>query len=226
VNFHSERVYVVVEMDGAELGLEQAQAVARLYARVLEAMAADPDAHHERRDFLDGRTRERLLREWNPAWRGVQDQRSLTERLAAQVARTPQASAVTFEGRTLTYRQLDRWTNRIAGRLRTLGVGPEVRVALLLERSLEMVAAIVGVLKAGGAYVPIEPSYPQERVEYTIRGLAPPALVLTQWDLAPRVAGPGCAGAPRSRDLHLETARPRGTGILSGGVRARGPPRP
>src|SRR5262249_44140552 len=86
-----------------------------------------------------------------------------------QAARTPDAVAVAFEDRQLTYAELNKKANRLAWRLRALGVGPEIRVCLLLERSAEMIAAMLGALKAGGAYVPLDPAYPEERLSFMIR---------------------------------------------------------
>jgi amino acid adenylation domain-containing protein/non-ribosomal peptide synthase protein (TIGR01720 family) len=83
---------------------------------------------------------------------------------AEQAARTPDRAALVFEERSLTYAALDERANRLAHHLSALGVGPDVRVALLLERSLEMVVALLGTLKAGGAYVPLDPAYPTERL--------------------------------------------------------------
>ncbi|MBA1200955.1 non-ribosomal peptide synthetase [Pseudomonas capeferrum] len=88
--------------------------------------------------------------------------------LAAQAARTPQAGALTFGGQHLTYAELDRQTNRLARALRERGVGPQVRVGLALERSLEMVIGLLAILKAGGAYVPLDPEYPLDRLRYMI----------------------------------------------------------
>ncbi|MBJ9975343.1 non-ribosomal peptide synthetase [Pseudomonas sp. S75] len=87
---------------------------------------------------------------------------------AAQVERTPQARALTFAGRHLTYAELDQQANRLARALRERGVGPQVRVGLALERSLEMVVGLLAILKAGGAYVPLDPEYPVERLHYMI----------------------------------------------------------
>src|SRR5690349_20276691 len=83
---------------------------------------------------------------------------------ANQAARTPDAVAATFGDAALTYRDLDRRANRLARRLVELGVGPDVPVALALERSLDVPVAVLAVLKAGGAYVPIDPHYPVPRV--------------------------------------------------------------
>ncbi|MFJ4396907.1 non-ribosomal peptide synthetase [Pseudomonas sp. NPDC089396] len=87
---------------------------------------------------------------------------------AAQAARTPQAGALTFAGEHLSYAELDQQANRLARALRERGVGPQVRVGLALERSLEMVVGLLAILKAGGAYVPLDPEYPLDRLRYMI----------------------------------------------------------
>src|SRR5581483_9629908 len=102
----------------------------------------------------------------------------LHERFERRAAETPDAPALTFEGRTLTYDALNRRANKLAHRLRALGVGPDVLVGVSVERSLELVIAILGVLKAGGAYVPLDPSYPAERLRFMLDD-AHVALVVT-----------------------------------------------
>jgi amino acid adenylation domain-containing protein len=92
----------------------------------------------------------------------------LHQLVEAQARRTPQAPALVFEGERLTYAELERRANCLAHELARRGVGPEVTVALHLERSLEMIVAILAILKAGGAYVPIDPSYPAERVAFMV----------------------------------------------------------
>src|SRR5215472_16639617 len=87
---------------------------------------------------------------------------TLTALFEEQVERTPGARAVEYEGRHLTYRELNRRANHLAERLRALGVGPETRVGLCVERSLELVVGVLGAMKAGGAYVPLDPAYPAE----------------------------------------------------------------
>ncbi|MFB9443510.1 amino acid adenylation domain-containing protein [Dactylosporangium vinaceum] len=103
--------------------------------------------------------------------------------LAAQVHRTPDAPAVTFEGRSWTYAELDTAAGRVAGRLRRLGVGPGSLVAVCAERSHELVAALLGVLKAGAAYVPLDPEYPADRLAFMLTDAAAP-VVLTQGHLS------------------------------------------
>ncbi|MBH3428630.1 non-ribosomal peptide synthetase [Pseudomonas alkylphenolica] len=87
---------------------------------------------------------------------------------SAQVARQPQALALTFEGEHLSYAELEARANQLARVLRQRGVGPQVRVGLALQRSLDMVVALLAILKAGGAYVPLDPEYPLERLHYMI----------------------------------------------------------
>ena len=85
-----------------------------------------------------------------------------------QAARHANEPAVTFEGTTLSYGDLNKRANRLANKLRKLGVGPDVLVAVCLERSAEMVVAVLAVLKAGGAYVPLDPAYPRDRVQFIL----------------------------------------------------------
>ena len=107
---------------------------------------------------------------------------------AAQVARAPEAVAVTFEGRSLTYRELDEAANRLAHLLAGQGVGPGQCVALLLERSAEAIVAMLAVLKTGAAYLPIDPGLPAARIGFMLADAAPIAAITTA-DLAGRLDG-------------------------------------
>jgi len=113
-------------------------------------------------------------------------QQLLHEAFAAQACRRKDAIAVNEAGNAINYAELDQRSNQLAARLRSLGVGLEVPVALYLDRSPEMVVAILGVLKAGGCYVPIDLAYPKDRVAFMIGDAAPP-IVLTQERLASRL---------------------------------------
>jgi len=103
----------------------------------------------------------------------------LHQLIEAQVERTPDAPAVRFEGRRLTYRELDRWSNAIAARLQQAGVGPDRCVGLCMERSLELVVALLATLKAGGAYLPLDPGYPRERLAFIVGDAEITALITT-----------------------------------------------
>jgi non-ribosomal peptide synthetase component F len=96
---------------------------------------------------------------------------------AAQAVRTPDAVAVVFEDRTLSYAALDAHANRLAHHLQSLGVGPETMVGLCVERSPEMVIGLLGILKAGGAYLPLDPNYPRERLAFMLADAGCPVLV-------------------------------------------------
>jgi amino acid adenylation domain-containing protein len=140
--------------------------VARLsegLAALLDAAAADPGLRLSALPAFTAAGRHQMLAEWNDSGAGYPRGETLHELIQAQVDRTPDAVAVTFAGASLTFRELDGAANRLARRLRSLGVGPEVRVGVRLERSLEMVVALLAVLKAGGAWVPIDPASPPER---------------------------------------------------------------
>jgi non-ribosomal peptide synthetase component F len=118
-----------------------------------------------------------------------------------RVDETPGATAVVFEGGEVTYAELNTRANRLAHHLRTLGVGPDARVAICAERTPELVAALLAVLKASGAYVPLDPAYPEERLRWLLEDSAPVA-VLAHGSLATRFAG---AGVPV---LELDAASP------------------
>ncbi|MDZ4760314.1 MAG: LLM class flavin-dependent oxidoreductase, partial [Alphaproteobacteria bacterium] len=126
---------------------------------------ADAGLSLARIDILPAAERDLLL----SAWQGVRipgaANACIHHQFERQVARTPDATAVVFEGASLTYRALDVRANQVAHALRSRGVGPEALVAVCVERSLDMVATLLGVLKAGGGYVPLDPAYPRERLQ-------------------------------------------------------------
>ena len=101
--------------------------------------------------------RARLLEAWNDTATAYDD-RCVHTLFEAQVARTPDATAVVFEAEALTYAELDARANRVAHVLRTMGVGPDTLVGLHMPRSLELVVGALAIQKAGGAYVPLDPA--------------------------------------------------------------------
>ena len=126
--------------------------------------------------------RRQVLYEWNatqaeyPA-AGSRREKLVHELFEEQAERTPETVAVVFEDSTLSYGELNRRANRLAHYLRGLRVGPDARVGICLERSIEMVIGLLGVLKAGGAYVPLDPTYPSERLQYMVADSAPVAVL-------------------------------------------------
>ena len=114
---------------------------------------------------------QQLLSEWNATSVDYPLEDCLHEHFEAQVVRTPDAVAVVFEGTSLTYRELDRKANQLARYLRSLGVRPNDLVAICMERSLDLVVALLGTQKSGGAYVPVDPVYPKDRVVFLLGGV-------------------------------------------------------
>jgi amino acid adenylation domain-containing protein len=118
--------------------------------------------------MLTEEERWQLVEEWNGTEAGYPS-RCVHELFEEQAQRTPEAVAVEYEGQQLSYAELNSRANQLGHYLRKQGVGPEVRVGICLERSLEMVVGLLGILKAGGAYVPLDASYPRERLAYTLK---------------------------------------------------------
>ena len=133
--------------------------------RLLEAMA-DADATIGHLEMLAPDERHQVLVEWNLTQADYPTERFIDELFASQAERTPEHMAAVFEDQRVSYAELNRRADGLADRLRALGVGPDVMVALFLERSLEMVVGVLGVLKAGGAYVPLDPTHPRNRLAY------------------------------------------------------------
>ena len=150
------------------------------FEQLLAGILANPDERIDRLPLLNDAERRQLLVEWNDPAREFANEACLHELFEAQAGRTPDAVALNYEDISLTYRELNERSNRLAHYLRTLGVGPEIPVALCLERGVEMVVSILGVLKAGGAYVPLDPLYPRERLAFMLADAKSPVLVTQQ----------------------------------------------
>ncbi|MGW7276695.1 non-ribosomal peptide synthetase, partial [Streptomyces sp. NPDC054864] len=160
--------------------------------RVLEAVVATPEMPIGRVDILGSAERRQLLTGWNDTVRDVPAV-ALPGLFEAQVVRSPESVAVVFEGRELSYGEVNACANRLARYLIECGAGPERLVALALPRSAELVVALLAVLKSGAGYVPIDPNYPADRIAYMLQD-AGPVLVLTDTATAshlPEVAGEG-----------------------------------
>ncbi len=139
--------------------------------------------------LLDAGERWQIVGEWNEPGPGLTEETCLYDLVAAQMARTPEATALVFGEERLTYRELGARATRMARRLAALGVGPEVRVGVCLSRTPALVATLFGIVQAGGAYVPLDPSYPSERLGFMLDD-AGPAVLVTERALAPRL--PAC----------------------------------
>ncbi len=165
--------------------------IARLaghFRTLVEAAAADPDVRVADLPMLTEAERRLVIETWNATGVDYPLEICLHEHIEAQVERTPEAIALVFEEEVLSYRELNERANRLAARLRDLGVVPNTLVGICIERSVEMVVGLLGVLKAGGAYVPLDPEYPAERLAFMVADSDPPVL-LTQRRHVVRLAG-------------------------------------
>ncbi|HEX2252377.1 MAG TPA: condensation domain-containing protein, partial [Thermoanaerobaculia bacterium] len=133
---------------------------------LLAGIVAHPEARLSSLPLLSEAERRQVLEEWNATSTAYPREATIHGLFAAQAAATPESVAVVFAGRELRYRELASASRRLARRLRAAGVGPEVRVGLWMERSLELPVALLAVLEAGGAYVPLDPDYPAERLAF------------------------------------------------------------
>ena len=154
--------------------------------RLLGAFAASPGSPLGELPVLSAAERHQLVLEWNDTATETAEDLCLHDLVAVQARRLPAAVALAGEGREITYAELDRRANQLANHLGALGVGPESRVAIMVERSLEMVVAVLGTLKAGGAYVPIDPATPADRLDFLLAD-ARPALLLAGGGVADRL---------------------------------------
>ncbi|MFQ6329772.1 non-ribosomal peptide synthase/polyketide synthase [Nocardia sp. CWNU-33] len=141
--------------------------------RVLDAVGTDPQLRVGDIDLLSGPERVLVLDTWNATARDMDATATLVSLFEAQVARTPDAIALSFDGASLSYAEFASRVNRLARLLVSIGVCPGTAVALGMARSTELVVAMYAVLTAGGAYVPVDPDHPAERIEHVLRTVRP-----------------------------------------------------
>ncbi|QQM38155.1 non-ribosomal peptide synthetase [Streptomyces liliifuscus] len=156
-----------------------AEAIVRRFLMVLETVTADPSLPVSRIDVLDTAERERILSGWNDTTHEV-PQATLAELFEAQVTRTPDSTALVFDGTEVTYAELNARANRLARVLVDRGARAEERVAVMMDRSADLVVALLAVVKTGAAYVPIDPAYPTDRITYMLNDAQVAVLVTHQ----------------------------------------------
>ncbi|WP_164003054.1 non-ribosomal peptide synthetase, partial [Pyxidicoccus caerfyrddinensis] len=171
--------------------LFDASTVSRLVEHLqtlLEAALASPGTRVGELPLLSPSERQQVLARWNDTHRQLPWEGAFHERFESQASLTPDALAVLDDSSQLSFAQLNRRANQLASWLRQRGTGPEVRVALCMERGADMVVAVLAILKAGGAYVPMDAAYPRERLAFMLQDCGA-RLVLTQRHLASRLDG-------------------------------------
>ncbi|QSQ25805.1 non-ribosomal peptide synthase/polyketide synthase [Pyxidicoccus parkwayensis] len=174
-----ERLSLNLAYDTSRFDPDLLDGLLRHWATALREFVARPERRLGDVTLLDGEERRRVLVEWNETAREYPRDATLAEVFASVVARYPDKVALEFEDAKLTYAQLDARANQLAWHLRGLGVSTDARVAVALERSLELIVALVAILKAGGAYVPLDPAYPRERLAWMVEDAKPQALITT-----------------------------------------------
>ena len=210
---------------------------------LLHGMALEPERRLSDVPMLPEAEKHQLLVDWNDTRRDYPTDTCIHEIFEAQVERTPDAVAVAFEDKQLTYRELNQRANHLAHYLRKLGVGPDVLVGICVERSVEMVVGLLGIMKAGGAYVPLDPAFPKERLAFMLEDAQAKAVVTqrkllrdlpehgarticlnSDWSAIARESkeNPACDATPQSRAYVIytsgSTGKPKGVEIAHGSV--------
>ena len=147
------------------------------------ALEAEPSTPVYQLQVLPEEERNRVLFSWNNTGAVFPSDKCIHELIEEQVSRRPHSVALVYEDTEVTYSELNRWANRLAHYLRQIGVRPDARVAICVERGFEMIVAMLAVFKAGGCYVPLDPAYPVERLSFQLQDCSPVALLtLTHLD--------------------------------------------
>jgi len=168
--------------DGSRFSRDSVERVSRYFQTLLTAAVAEPETHVSRLPLLPEAERRQLVVDWNQTAADYPRDKCLHELFEAQAALSPDRPALRFDEDLLSYRELNERANQMAHFLRTLGVGPDSLVGLCVERSAEMMVALLGILKAGGAYVPLNPDNPKSRLAQQSVGVS--ALITQQKLLA------------------------------------------
>jgi amino acid adenylation domain-containing protein len=155
------------------------ESLAGSYSQIIRQAIASPGIGLAQIEVLSEAARKSILYEVNDTAREYPENRSLNELFEEQVEKSPNKTALIYEDDRLTYRELNSWSNRIAWMLKEKGIKEDMVVGVMAERCLELVAALMGVIKSGAAYVPIDPTYPQERIEYLLKS-SKATILLTQ----------------------------------------------
>ncbi|MGM9515877.1 non-ribosomal peptide synthetase [Roseateles sp. DB2] len=150
------------------------------FKTLLAAVVAEPQTLVRDLPLLSGEERRQILVDWNDTQREFPQDRCIHQIFEEQARRTPEAVALVFEGRQLSYAELDDRAERLALQLRSLGVRPDALVGICLERSFEMVVALLAILKAGGAYLPLDPRLPTERLSFMLSDAAPTVMITSR----------------------------------------------
>jgi amino acid adenylation domain-containing protein len=181
----------VVEFNTDLFERETIVRLVRHWQTLLEAIMSDPDQRIKDLPLLSAEERQQMLVEWNNSTVDYPTHRNVSALFEEQAMRSPDRVAIVYQDMQLTYEEINVRANRLAHYLQTLGVGPEVLVGIYLDRSVEMLIAILAVFKAGGAYVPLDLSFPKERLEFVLNDTQVSVILTTSArGIAPSVLAP------------------------------------
>ncbi len=166
--------------DASRLQRHHVEAMQRQFASLLDAASREPKRSVGELPLLNADLLDRVIGTWNATAGDVRRDVGVHHLIEQQAARTPDRTAITCQGTSLTYAELDARANRLARRLAALGVKPDVLVGLMCDRSVEMMVGLLAIHKAGGAYVPLDPSYPRERIVGMLEDARVPVLLTTE----------------------------------------------
>jgi len=165
-----------------DTALFRAAAIRRMlthFQTLLESISLNPESKISDLPLMDAVERNKLLTDWNSTASEYPRDKTIHELFEKQAEKYPDKTAAACGNRDISYAELNRRANKLARRLKRLGVGPDIKVGICIERSYEMIAGILGILKAGGAYLPLDPEYPADRLSFMLEDAAADIL-LTQ----------------------------------------------
>jgi amino acid adenylation domain-containing protein len=200
-----ERLRVEIQYAAAAFCRRDAARLERSFQALLAGVLADPESEVSYLPLLAPAERHQLLVEWNDSATLHPRTLTLDQLFAAQAVRTPAAAAAACEQRVLSYCELDARANRLARRLRRLGVGPDRIAAICVMDPLEMLVGLLAVLKSGGAYLPLDPTHPRERLAFML-GQAGAAVLVTEEALLPALPAASLPSVCVDRDREVIAA--------------------
>lgn len=189
------------------------------FKTLLEGIISDPEAAISALPLMNSAEQNKLLQEWNSGSSNFLQGDVIHTRFEAQAKQTPDATAIVYQDREISYSELNRRANQLAHYLRKQGTQQGQLVGMYTDRSVEMVIGILGILKAGGAYLPLDPMFPRERIKYMLTD-SEVELILTQEELVHELAGEVSNMLCLDRDWHLMESEPANN--LSGSVNQAG----
>ncbi len=220
---------VRADYDSGRFDAEAVERLLRHFVRLLGQAVGEPSQRVGALELIDAAEREQVLARWNATSR-PRPAGPVHRLVSAQAARTPGAPAVLSDGESLTYAELEARSDRLAALLHGRGVGPEARVGVLLDRTPELLVALLAVWKAGGAYVPLDPSYPAERLRFQVEdagvclvvarprlsAMLPAAVEVLPADAEPPASAPLPVGESDPRSLAYVIYTSGSTGVPKG----------